>query len=237
MRDFFVVLAGIALIISLWQWRVVAPHEGKPVSMREILVSVRDAFRSKSILRWLVLIQAADLMLDVLMAFLALYLVYVEAISPAQAAIAVSVWTGVGLLGDALLIPLLSKVNGLTYLRVSACIVLVLFPAFLLAPWFPVKLVLLGLLGCLNAGWYAILKAQVYAALPERSGTALALFNLSCLAGAAVPVLLGVLAETFGLALSMWLLILGPIALIVGIRKKHMVAKGDLAELGDTLKP
>lgn len=30
------------------------------------------------------------------------------------------------------------------------------------------------------------------------------------------PILLGVIAETFGLAVSMWLLCLGPLALLVG---------------------
>ena len=73
-------------------------------------------------------------MLDVLLGFLALYLVDVARLTPAQAALGIAVWSGLGLLGDFLLIPLLEKVRGLDYLRVSVLLELLLFPAFLLAP-------------------------------------------------------------------------------------------------------
>src|SRR5690606_13384 len=106
--------------------------------------------------------QLSDLMLDVLHGYLALYFVDVVGVEPLQAGLAVVVWTGVGLAGDILLLPLLERVRGLTYLRVSAGLVLLLFPAFLLAPTFAMKLALVGVLGLLNAGWYAILQAQLY---------------------------------------------------------------------------
>lgn len=223
-RHLFLAAAGVSLLVALWQWRAVVPHENEPVTLRHAWDAAVGALRTRGALRWLVLIQAGDLMLDVFMAFLALYLVEVGRVSPAQAALAVSVWTGVGLVGDLLLIPLLGRVKGLAYLRASAGIVLVLFPLFLLVPWFWLKLVVLGLLGLLNSGWYAILQAQVYATLPGRSGTALALFNLSCLGGALLPIALGVAAEAFGLSASVWLLWLGPLALVVGIRQRHIAA-------------
>jgi hypothetical protein len=99
-------------------------------------------------------------------------------VTPAQAGAAVAVWTGVGLLGDLLLIPLLERVRGLNYLRLSALMELVLFPAFLLVPTFWVKLVLLGFLGLFNAGWYSILKAQLYSAMPGQSGTVMTVSNV-----------------------------------------------------------
>jgi len=72
-------------------------------------------------------------------------------VTPAQAGLAVAVWTGVGLLGDFLLIPLLERVRGLSYLRVSAVIELVLFTLSCFAPGVTVKFVLLGLLGLFNS--------------------------------------------------------------------------------------
>jgi FSR family fosmidomycin resistance protein-like MFS transporter len=223
-RQFFLAAACVSLFVVLLQWRVMAPRENAPASLRQIADTVRDAVKTKGVVRWLILIQAGDLMVDVLMAFLALYFVEVGKVSPAQAGLAVGIWTGVGLLGDFLLIPLLSRMKGLVYLRASACIVLVLFPLFLLTPWFWLKLVIVGLLGLFNSGWYAIVQAQVYEAVPGRSGTAVALFNLSCLAGAFVPMSLGVIAEKYGLSVSMWLLLLGPVALIIGIRKRHIAS-------------
>jgi MFS transporter, FSR family, fosmidomycin resistance protein len=178
------------------------------------------ALRRRDVLRWIALLQFSDLMLDVLYGFLALYFVDVVGLSATQASLAVAVWTGVGLLGDFLIIPLLERVPGLAYLRVSAVMVLLVFPAFLLAPWLGVKLVLLGTLGLLNAGWYAILMAQLYAAMPGQSGTALAVNNVGGLAGSLIPLGLGAAAQVAGLGAALWLLLAGPIALLVGLPRR-----------------
>ena len=112
---------------------------------------------------------------------------------------------------------LLERVRGVSYLRVSTSVVLVLFPAFLLAPGFAMKVVLLGMLGFANAGWYAILKARLYAEMPGRSGAAITLGNVFGLVGDFVPLALGAFAERFGLGAMMWLLAAGPAALLVGL--------------------
>ena len=70
------------------------------------------ALRNRSVLRWLLLLEFSDLMLDVFYGFLALYFVDVAGFSTGNAALAVAVWTGVGLPGDFLLIPLLERVRG-----------------------------------------------------------------------------------------------------------------------------
>jgi FSR family fosmidomycin resistance protein-like MFS transporter len=112
-------------------------------------------------------------MLDVLLGFLALYFVDVAQVTPAQAGIAVAIWTGVGLLGDLLLIPLLERMHGLAYLRLSALLELVLYTAFLLLPgWIGSSSP--GLLGFFNSGWYAILQARLYQSMPGKSGAVLA---------------------------------------------------------------
>ena len=127
------------------------------------------ALRRREVLRWLTLLECSDLMLDVLLGFLALYFVDVVGATPAQAGAAVAVWTGVGLLGNLLLIPLLERVRGLRYLRLSTVVELALFPAFLLAPGFWAKLLLLGLMGLFNTGWYPVLKAQLYSVMPGQA--------------------------------------------------------------------
>ena len=121
------------------------------------------------------------------------------------------------LLGDLLLIPLLERVRGLSYLRLSAMVELALFPAFLLMPRFWAKLALLGLLGFFNAGWYSILKAQLYLTMPRQSGMVMTVGNVFGLVGGLIPLGLGLIAERFDLTVTMWLLLLGPLALLVGI--------------------
>ena len=76
------------------------------------------------------------------------------------------------------------------------------------------KLVLVALLGLLNSGWYAIPKAGLYAALPGRSGTAVAVGGIGGLLGACVPLMLGFIAGSAGLAVTMWILLLAPVMLL-----------------------
>jgi FSR family fosmidomycin resistance protein-like MFS transporter len=80
------------------------------------------------------------------------------------------------------------------------------------------KLTLAAVLGLLNSGWYAIPKARLYATLPGESGAAVAVGGIGGLGGAAVPLVLGVVAESVGLGLTMWILLLAPIALLVAAR-------------------
>jgi FSR family fosmidomycin resistance protein-like MFS transporter len=123
----------------------------------------------------------------------------------------------VGLLGDLLLIPLLERMHGLAYLRLSALLELALYAAFLLLPGWIGKLVPLALLGFFNSGWYAILQARLYQSMPGKSGAVLALSNVSGLVSSLIPLALGWLAERYNLQVSMWLLILGPVALLLGL--------------------
>ncbi len=224
-RDLLVILAAFATLILALTWRSFPSlHRSATCNLPSAIRTLPPLFRAalhalrrREVLRWLVLLEFADLMLDVLLAFLALYLVDVVQVPPAQAGLAVAVWSGGGLLGDLLLVPLLERVRGLDYLRWSALAELLLYPAFLLLPGFCSKLVLVGLLGLFNAGWYAIPKARLYASMPGQSGTALALNNVSGLVGGLIPLALGLLAQQFDLRLTMWLLLLGPLALLVGI--------------------
>jgi len=156
-------------------------------------------------------------LMDVLHGYVALYFVDVVGGDYALGGIAVLVWTGVGLLGDFLLIPLLERVKGIDYLRYSVLAELILFPALLLVPGIVPKLVILALLGIFNAGWYAVLQAQLYDAMPGRSGTVLSVMNVIGLPAALIPIAIGFVAESAGLGAAMWLLLLGPIALLIGV--------------------
>jgi len=221
----FLALASLSTMILIAAFRLLPttgiPHADFP-SPRAFLDGLKSAFaalKDKAVLRWLILLEFSDLMLDVLYGFLALYLVDVAHVTATSAAFAVAIWTGVGLLGDFLLIPLVERVKGLDYLRLSVILELILFPLFLLTKIYWLKLVLLGLLGFFNSGWYAILKAHLFSSLPGKSGSALALDNVSGMFGKLLPFGIGLAAQTFGLAPAMWLLLAGPIALFIGLPK------------------
>lgn len=228
-REPFIVFGVLALALTLFLARrpfpatTATPHES-------LTAGFRAAFRAlarRDVLRWLILLEFSDFMLDILLGFLALYIVDVAGGTPEQGALAVAVWTGVGLLGDFLLIPLLERVRGLTYLRFSAAVIVVLFPAFLLVPSFPLKLICLALMGLFNAGWYAILKGNLYSALPGQSGTVIAVDALFGIATGFIPGVLGWVAERSDLNVTMWLLLLGPAALLVGLPRANSCAAGE----------
>jgi FSR family fosmidomycin resistance protein-like MFS transporter len=77
--------------------------------------------------------------------------------------------------------------------------------------------ILVGLLGLFNSGWYAILKGRLYSAMPGQSGTVMTLDSLFSLVGTLLPLGIGLAAQFFGLRMAMWLLLLGPIALLIGL--------------------
>lgn len=220
-------LAFISLVVLALAWR---GFPLKPLQTEEedepalpLLESLRRAvllLKRGEVLRWVVLLEFSDLMMDVLYSFLALYFVDVVKMDPGAAALAVSVWTVVGLAGDFLLIPLLERVKGLDYLRVSVVLELILYPTFLLVEPLWVKLVLLGLLGFFNSGWYSILKGNLYSELGKQSAAMLVLDNAAAIVARFIPLGLGVVAQRFGLGAAMWLLLLGPLALLVGLPRK-----------------
>jgi MFS transporter, FSR family, fosmidomycin resistance protein len=190
---------------------------GATVAWQTTRESVRHALRAlrdRGVVRWLMLLEAGDLLLDVFHAYLALYLVDVARVDAGAAALGVAVWTGAGLAGDSLLLWVLRHMSGGAYLRASAVATLAVYPAFLIVPGYPAKLALVALLGLLNAGWYAIPKAGLYASLPGRSGVAVAVGGIGGVVGACVPLALGLSAESFGLAPTLWTLLLAPVAVV-----------------------
>lgn len=224
-RGAFLAIAALAIPAIAAAGRV--PIAGERRGLRQDASAFRQGVRTAvnaakqfHITRWFILLAASDLMLDVFKGFLALYMVDVVGLSESGAALTLAVWIAAGLFGDLLLIPLLERVRGLTYLRFSVAAVLVLYPTFLVAPSFELKLIAAGLLGFANAGWYSILQGHAYTSMPGRSGTVMSLGNVFGIAGYLLPLGLGVAASAWGLDTAMWLLLAGPLALLAGLPRR-----------------
>ncbi len=181
--------------------------------------SLFTALRQPGVVRWLVLLQVSDLLLDVFTGFLALYLVAVVHATPEQAALGVAIRLGAGLAGDAALIRALNHVSGLALLRASAAVTAAVFPAFLLAGGLVPKLLLLGCLSVATAPWYPVLQAELYGSLPDDSGIVVSLSSAAGLLGGAVPLAVGLLAQRFGLAGALACLAIAPPLLLTGLRR------------------
>ena len=229
-RAGYLVLAGISALIWLGAvLRRPAPAGPGPAGaqddaaqedaeQRSWTARIREigaALRDWGTLRWLLLIEVADLLVDVFTGFLALYLVDVAHLTPAVAALAIAVRLGAALAGDAALIVILERVSDLTVLRVSAAAAALLYPAFLLVPGVVPKLVVLAVLSAATAPWYPVLQARLYGSLPGRSSVAVTLSSAAGLAGGLGPLAVGLVAQSFGLSWALAGLVLVPVAVLL----------------------
>lgn len=222
-RPVYALLAALAALglVLIWPSPGLHPPSGeRPVparrarSLRDSASDLLGQVRRPAVWNALLLLQGSDLVLDVFRAFVALYFVDAVGSGAAQAGLAVAVLTGVGLLGDALAVPLLDRMSGVAFVRRAAPAVAGLLAAFLLLPWMGAKLAALGGIGLLTSGWYPVLQARLYHLLPGRGGAVMALNSLASLLGAGVPVGLGLLADRFGVQHALWLLMAGPLLLL-----------------------
>lgn len=216
-RGVFAAYAVAALALVLVARRVRFSSGSADAGVRAALRELRRPV----VLRWLLLLELQNLGGDIFYGFLALYFVDAVGVDARAAALAVAVWTGADLVGNLVVLRLLYRVESLRWLRATAAAVAILFPLFLLLPGLEPKLVVLALIGSLSAGWYPISEARLYDALPGRSGTAMALGATSGTLGAVLPLAVGLLAQRVGIADAFWLVLLAPIALLVGVPRQH----------------
>lgn len=221
-RGAYVAVAIIAAVFAIALfWQRFDSHNGahaEPQPARELGRSLLAALGHRTLLKWVVLTELADFMLDKLLEVTGLYFHDVVGVSAAGASAAVAVSTIAGLIGSALLVPVLERLTGVRVLRVSAVVVLLAYAAFLIVPTIWLKYVLIGAISFATASWYAILRAKTYEVLPGQSGLVMAVTSLANVSSLFVPALLGGLADALGLQSAMWLLAIGPVALIIGLR-------------------
>jgi FSR family fosmidomycin resistance protein-like MFS transporter len=178
---------------------------------REIAAALRDW----GTLRWVLLIEVADLLVDTFTGFLALYLVDVAHLTPAVAALGIAIRLGAALAGDAALVLILERAGDLAVLRASAVAAALLYPGFLLVPGIAPKLVVLAALSAATAPWYPLLQARLYGSLPGRSSVAVTLSSAAGLAGGLGPLAVGLVAQGFGLSWALAGLVVVPVAVLL----------------------
>lgn len=223
-RGTYALLASVSALCLLAAFRLIPPDDAS-ISHLPSFKSIFDGFRSafsalkrREVWRWLLLLEFSDLMLDVFLGFLALYFVDVARASTTQAGIAVTIWLSLGMLTDFLFIPFIDRQpDSMKFLRRTAVLELFAFSVFLLVPGFIPKLVAIIFVNIFNTGWYPILKGNLYSELPGQSASIMAIESVTTPIAKLLPLFVGLLADQFGLGLAIWLLLLGPLALIIGL--------------------
>lgn len=228
-RGTYAALASISTLCLLAVWNYLPPESvsSPPLpSVRVVFKGFRTAFlalKRGDVWRWLLLLEFADLMLDVLFSYLALYFVDVVQATQIQAGIAVTFWLAMGLVTDFLFIRFIDRQKDtVRFLRVTAWMELLAFAAFMVIPGFIPKLILVILVNLFNTGWYPVLQGRLYSSLPGQSASIMAIGSVTAPLAKFFPFLIGFLADQFGLQTALWILILGPIALIIGLPRRNI---------------
>ncbi len=152
-----------------------------------------------------------------------LYFVDVARATEAQAGIAVTIWLAMGLITDFLFIPFIDRQkDSIQFLRMTAVMELFAFAVFLLMPGFIPKLLVVIAVNLFNTGWYPILQGRLYSSLPGQSASIMAIGSVTAPLAKFFPFLIGFLADQFGLQTAMWILILGPLALFIGLPRRNI---------------
>ncbi|MBN2147462.1 MAG: MFS transporter [Anaerolineales bacterium] len=192
-----------------------------------LLAGLWRAVKNRRLLRWFILLQLSDLLLDVLTGYLPLYFTDVAGLSIAQSSLLLSVLMLAGLAADTALIPILERFSGRRVVRHSAALVAVLYAAWLLAPWLWAKIGLIVLIKLSTLGWYQVLQGEAFAELRGRSGTVMALNSVFGLTAGGIAWLIGWIAAQAGLPAAMWVLLLGPLSLALFVPTKRQVEARD----------
>jgi len=191
--------------------------------VKTLLAGFWEALRNPGLMRWLVLLQFSDLLLDVLTGYLPLYFTDVTGMTITQASLMMSVLMLAGLISNIMLIPLLERFPGRKLVRISAAVSGVLYAAWLLAPWIWAKIGLIILIKLVTLGWYEVLQGEAFATIPGRSGTVMATNSIMGLLGGGIAFFIGWFAAQAGLPAAMWLILAGPVCLVLFVPKPGLV--------------
>ena len=213
-RGAFAACAAVAAVALVSRAVMPAPahtQEDEVAGFRTAVVAALRSLRRRDVLGALAVLEVSDLMLDVLTGYLALYFVDVLHQSIWFGAVVVAVRVASNLVGDLISVQLLERISGAPYVRVTAVAAALAYAAVLLVPGAPAKLALVAVLSVLTAGWYPVLQARVYHALPGQSGALLAIGNVFRTVTTPVALVIGLVASRFGLTAALWLLIISPV--------------------------
>jgi len=227
-RGTYAFVASLSTLCLLAALRYLPPDSISSVSfpaLRLVFDGFRAAFaalKRREVWRWLLLLEFADLMMDVFLSYMALYFVDVGGVSETQAGIAVTIWLILGMIMDFAFIPFIDRQpDSIKYLRVTAILEVFAFAIFLLVPGLIPKMVAIVFVNFFNTGWYPILQGRLYSNLPGQSASIMAIGAVTTPIAKFFPLAIGFLADQFGLQTAIWILILGPIALIIGLPRSR----------------
>lgn len=218
-RGAFVASGVVLLLYAALLWGRRFP-ETSPVARSEpsapgLRSALALALRNRRLVGWAFGVTLCALMDEILVAFTSLYLRDVLGFELGARTAALSLLLVGSLAGLAAADTLLSRFSARRILLASACLGGGAWLAFLAATGAGAASLCLFATGAAVAIQYPIAKAQAYRALPASSGAVNAVMTLFGVIELPLPVLLGLLADRFGLPVALAALAIQPLGLAI----------------------
>jgi FSR family fosmidomycin resistance protein-like MFS transporter len=205
----------VALAIQRLPAKISTAEEDEPLSWRVVRENVALALRTPFLLRWLFLVLMPSFLDEMFLAFSALLLQDRLGMSPAAISVALGIQVTGGLVGLLLLERFGHRFQPSRLLGWLALVTLAGLSLLVLSPTPLLAIIALWITGVGASGWYPIASAEAYRALPGRLGTVRAIYSLGTPLEVAVPLLIGLAAERWGIQVGMSLIMLAPIAVLL----------------------
>lgn len=180
-----------------------------------IRTNLRDALHTPRLLRWLLLATLPSLLDEMFLGFAGLFLTDKIGVAPQMISLALVAPTIGGLLSLAWLERGGRRHDPSRLLGVAALFALIGLFGLVTTTVAWVALLALFLVGMGVLPWYTIAQAQALAALPGRSGTVGALQALFAPVEITAPLLIGLVAEQWGIGVGMTLFLVAPVLVLL----------------------
>jgi MFS family permease len=190
-------------------------NETEGFNWRVLAQSLMLAIHTPSLIRWLILVMVPSFLDEMFLAFAALFLQERLGMSPMTISVAIGVHVTGGLMGLVALDRYGQRFAPQRLLGWLALIVLAGLLLFVLSPVSWLAIAALWIIGVGVSGWYPISAAEAYRTLPGRSGMVRALHSITTPMEIAVPLLIGVAAERWGIQTGVALIMLAPVAVLL----------------------
>jgi len=215
-REAFLIAGSLFLAYAAALLPCPFPTIGEPDGMEPppLRDTIRAALRSRRLLSWLLGVALCGMLDETLVAFAALRLEALGADTAQRSLVLFCFMAGAlaGLLAAERMLD--ASANPLRLLRRACALCAAFYLTWLLATGLMASALLLAGVGFFAAPLYPIAKAQAYRALPGQSGLVVASGQLFAPLELAVPLVLGLLADRFGLIVALTLLIAQPLGLL-----------------------
>jgi len=222
------IAAGISLVVAIIivSQRFPSPSDTTSsedtTSLKTLLVGLREALRDPILLRWAVLTVIPTMVDEVFLVFTALYLRDVVRVSQELVGLIIAIHIAGALLGLFVLDRFLLQWSTPRQLLVwLALLVLVGMIGLLSIHQLWVATLALFVIGLGASGWYPIAKGQAYRRLPGRVGTVRAVISLFAALDVALPSVVSIIVDRFGLIAGLGFLGLAPVLMLLLLVGTH----------------